>query len=149
MPVFHAELAHEASVRAPRDLVFERLSDHEGMRDWPGIADARLAREGTPTRNGLGAVRVIRASGLTLDEEVVRWDPPNGLDYRIVKGLPVDHLGTVALTERDGVTAIVWRIRIRSRVPFLAPLLILRLKMGLPKALAWLAEDIERAVADR
>ncbi len=144
MPIFHAELRYQRDVRAPLELVFERLSDHEAMGEWPGITSVRLAREGTP-RNGLGAVRVVKASGLTLDEEVVRWDPPNGFDYQIIKGLPVDHLGRVALTAGEGATEIEWHIRIASRVPFLAPLLIARLRSGLPAALAHFAKQTEAA----
>src|SRR5207244_3917205 len=81
-------------VRAPIELVFERITDHEDMRNWPGIAACELVEVGDP-RNGLGAVRKIRTSGITLYEKVVQWEPPNRYDYTITKGLPVDHRGTV------------------------------------------------------
>jgi len=58
---------------------------------------------GTP-RNGMGAVRQVKTHGLTLLEEVVHYEPPFRYDYRITKGLPVDHLGGVRLAPiEDGV----------------------------------------------
>jgi polyketide cyclase/dehydrase/lipid transport protein len=42
-------------VRAPIDRVFQLITDHESMAEWPGISGCRLIAEGTP-RNGLGAV---------------------------------------------------------------------------------------------
>src|SRR5262249_55346475 len=100
-------------IRAPIERVFERLTDHEDMRRWPGVSACRLITEGTP-RNGLGAVRRISVYGLTLDEAVVRFEPPHRYDYSIVRGLPVDHLGTVELSAQGATTEVRWRVRLSS-----------------------------------
>src|SRR5436190_740282 len=93
-------------IRAPLAVVFERLTDHESMRDWPGVSSCKVITDGAPTKNGLGAVRRITTLGLSLDEKIVRFDPPNGYDYTIVRGLPVKHLGTLRLAEANGATTV-------------------------------------------
>ena len=139
--MFRSELIHQDMIDAPIERVFERLSDHESMSDWPGIGTVELIREGTP-RNGLGAVRLVRLRGLALDEEVVRWDPPRGFDYKITKGLPVTHLGQVLLEDRGAQTAITWKVSMSSKVPFLAALVLSQLRRGLPGALAHVASGL-------
>lgn len=146
MPIFEADFVHRERVNAPIDLVFERLSDHEAMADWPGIGSVRLAKEGTP-RNGLGAVRRVKVRGLTLDEEVVHWDPPNAFHYRIIEGLPVDHLGRVELRADGDATVIEWKIRMKSRIPLLAPIVIGQLRSGMPAALEHFRRGAERLKA--
>ena len=131
-------------IRAPIARVFERLIDHEGMAKWPGICSCKLVKEGTP-RNGLGAVRRIRAGGLTLDEEVVPYEPPRAFDYAIIRGLPIDrHRGTIRLAEVEGGVEIDWRIRISSAWPFVAEIIAIALRRGLPKALRYLTKELER-----
>jgi len=132
------------TIRAPLQLVFDRISDHEDMRNWPGVSDCRLVAEGQP-RNGIGAVRAVKARGLTLHEKVVSFDPPDGFDYTIVKGLPVDHLGQVRLSEAGDQTRIDWTVEMSSRIPLLAQLVGMILKRGLPSALAHFKRETERA----
>src|SRR5512140_1679607 len=134
-----------STIRAPIGRVFERLSDHEGMAKWPGVGDSRLVKEGTP-KNGLGAVRRIKVGGLTLDEEVVLFEPPRAFDYAIIRGLPVNHhLGSVRLSEAEGATEVRWTIRLRSRWPLLAQITALALRRGLPKAFGYLKGELEGA----
>jgi uncharacterized protein YndB with AHSA1/START domain len=127
-----------AFVAAPIEHVFERITDHEGMREWPGVAYCQLVVEGEP-RNGMGAVRRIRAGGLTLEEQVVRFEPPRGYSYTIVKGLPVEHLGEVELTKAPGGVDVRWRVRMSSRVPLLAEAVGAALQVGLRRALGHFA----------
>lgn len=144
--MFRGDLELHATIRAPITAAFEALTDHEGMAAWPGVASALLVREGSP-RNGPGAVRRIRAGGLTIDEELVAWSPPHRFEYRIVKGLPVRHRGEVELNERteDGgpVTTVTWRIRMSSPIPFFAPIVGWRVKDGLREALASVTRRLE------
>jgi hypothetical protein len=135
-------------VAAPIDLVFQRLVDHEAMSEWPGIASCRLVREGVP-RNGLGAVREVKARGLTLLEEVVHYEPPLRYDYRITKGLPVDHLGTVRLSPMEGGVELSWEVRMASRWPLVCEVVGRLLKNGLDGALGWFKAETERAAAGR
>jgi uncharacterized protein YndB with AHSA1/START domain len=129
-------------VKAPIERVFERITDHEAMRDWPGIAACSLIAEGQP-RNGIGAVRRVKAFGVTLDEEVVVFDPPHRYDYTIIKGLPVKHRGIVALSRVEGGTEVDWRVTLSSRLPLMAAGVATGLRLGLPGALRYFAKQAE------
>ena len=138
------EIVMESQVRAPIEAVFEALTDHEGMSDWPGVSAATLITEGTP-RNGVGAVRALVARGLTLHEEIVHFDAPNRYDYTIVKGLPVKHLGSVRLRSEGELVHVEWKVVMSSRIPFLAQIVGKLLRQGLPKALEHVKREIESA----
>lgn len=145
-------LTLERTIRAPLQMVFDRITDHEAMSDWPGVSKCWLVAEGTP-RNGLGAVRAVKARGLTLHEKVVLFEPPNCFEYTIIKGLPVDHLGSVSLAvDNDGagdggsdVVRLRWHISISSRVPLLARIMTWQLRTGLPAAVDYFIAETERA----
>ena len=130
-------------IRAPIAAVFEALSDHEGMARWPGIGASSLLREGTP-RNGVGALRRITAGGLTLDEEVVAFEPPRRLEYTIRRGLPVTHLGIVTLVEDGDVVEVRWQVEMSSSWPLLCPAVAVGLRWGLRRALRHVRAELER-----
>ncbi len=141
-----AHISKKLHIEAPIELVFERISDHEAMSDWPGIASCQLVREGTP-RNGLGAVRQVKARGLTLLEEIVHYEPPLRYDYRITKGLPVDHLGSVRLSPTEGGVELSWEVRMTSRWPLVCEIVGHLLGNGIDAALAWFKAETERVAA--
>ncbi len=141
-----AHVSKKLHIEAPIELVFERISDHEAMSDWPGIASCRLVREGTP-RNGLGAVRQVKARGLTILEEIVHYEPPLRYDYRITKGLPVDHLGSVRLSPTEGGVELSWEVRMSSRWPLVCEVVGNLLGKGLDEALARFKAETERLAA--
>ena len=141
-----AQVSKKLHIQAPIELVFERLVDHEAMSDWPGIASCRLVREGAP-RNGLGAVRQVKARGLTLLEEIVHYEPPLRYDYRITKGLPVDHLGSVRLSPTEGGVELAWEVRMTSRWPLVCEIVGNLLAKGLDEALASFKAETERAAS--
>jgi uncharacterized protein YndB with AHSA1/START domain len=137
------EVDERVVVQAPIERVFERITDHESMRDWPGVGACRLVAEGQP-RNGVGAVRRVRAWGVELDEKVVRFEPPRRYDYTIIKGLPVEHLGVVQLAERgDGTVEVHWHVELASRIPLLAQVVGAALRRGLPRALRYFKSRVE------
>jgi hypothetical protein len=142
-----AHVSKKIHLQAPLELIFERLVDHDSMGDWPGVTSCRLVQEGTP-RNGLGAVRQVKTNGLTLLEEVVHYEPPLRYDYRITKGLPVDHLGSVRLSPTEGGVELSWEVRMTSRWPLVCELVGYRLSSGLDRALAWFKAEVEKAAAE-
>lgn len=95
----------------PPERVFGALTDHAAFGRLIG-ADIRVERAGTPAPNGLGAVRAVRAGGLTVREEVVRWEPPHAMDYRVVSGAPLQrHLGQIRILPEPGAARLEYRIR--------------------------------------
>lgn len=129
-------------IQAPIEVVFETLSDHESMDSWPGVSKAVLVTEGSP-RNGVGAVRAVSGNGLTLHEEVVLFESPNRYDYTIIKGLPVDHLGSVRFAQDGEFVDVAWEVNMSSKIPFFAQIVGKLLRKGLGKALQHVKSKIE------
>jgi len=128
---------------APPAQVWRVYTDHAGWSAWAGLGSSRLATEGHPDRNGVGAVRCFTTGPTSVYEEVLSFEPPKRMTYRVVRGgIPImtNHFGEV-LFEPDGAgTRLIWRCRFDSSVPGLgAPMrwLITRL---FTRALAGLAK---------
>lgn len=108
---------------APREEVFERYTDH--LSFWEFMGSVRLEKEGSPNKNGLGCIRVIGSPPMSAFEEVVAFDPPERMNYRVIKGgLGIkNHLGEVSFEETATGTRILWRCRFDAKIPGLGPLL--------------------------
>ena len=96
---------------ASPERVFAAITDHVGFGKCLHIA-MRVEREGVPAPNGLGAVRVVPSRGFSVREEVVRWEPPHAMDYRVVSGAPLqNHLGEIRVTPDGSGSRIDYQIR--------------------------------------
>jgi uncharacterized protein YndB with AHSA1/START domain len=139
------ELAQHVS--APPARVFALYTDHVGWEKWAGVKEVVLRQTGDPPPNGLGAIRVIRASGMAIEEEVTAFEPPTRMAYRLVAGAPVrDHEGVVRF-EPDGVgTRVTWTVRFRPVVPGTGWLLRRILERSLRDVLAKLATACAKPV---
>lgn len=128
---------------APVEAVWSRYTDHVSWTRWAGLGKVRLDREGVPPPNGVGCVRVISNGGFKVLEEVVEFEPPRRMTYRIVKGgLPLrDHLGEVVFEPHDGGTKVVWKCQFDSRVPGLGGLFRVFITRLFRNALAGLARE--------
>lgn len=106
-------------IEAPLQAVWDRYTDHVSWTDWAGMGKVRLDREGVPAPNGIGCVRVISNGGVKVFEEVVSFDPPERMTYRVVKGgIPIkDHLGEVVFEAHERGTLVSWRCRFNSKIP--------------------------------
>ena len=99
---------------APIDKVWQLLSTVGTWPAWSRHKLARLEREGSPTPDGVGAIRVL---GLNPDkphkvnrEEVVAFGAPTHFGYILLSGLPLDdYRSDVTLsTLANGDTRITW-----------------------------------------
>lgn len=116
----------ERLINKPIYDVFYAITDHANYKLFRGIDDSSLIKEGAEHKNGLGAVREIKAGGAVLHEEIVAYEPPFKMGYKIIhsKPLPYDHqLGEVTLIETDGKTLVTWRSEGHITVPILGTLL--------------------------
>lgn len=104
---------------APPQVVFDRYTDHVSWQRWAGLGSVTLAREGVPPPNGVGCVRVISTAGIGVHEEVLSFEPPARMTYRLIKGpVPLrDHLGEVLFEAEGGGTRVTWRCRFNSSIP--------------------------------
>jgi len=105
-------------IDASVDKVWHLLGDHRGMPGWFPVDNVALEHEGVPAPNGVGAERVMRGARLNLREQVIGWDEPRVLRYRLLDGAPiVCHQGRVELRPARGGTDVTWSIRYRPKIP--------------------------------
>lgn len=112
------------TIEAPPEKVFALLSDHERFLRGPEV-QCRLVTEGQRDRNGVGAVREVKAAGSTFTEEVVEFEPPRRYVYVVRKLLgpigrptPFTHeRGWIELTQEGGKTRVDWQSRFGMPIP--------------------------------
>jgi uncharacterized protein YndB with AHSA1/START domain len=137
-------------IAAPRERVFDVYSDFLGWPRWAGVKEVVLRQQGDPPPSGLGAIRVVRARGMAIEEEITAWERPARMSYRLIAGAPIrDHGGEVRFEPAAGGTRVVWTIRFRPLVPGTGWLLRSVLSREIRNALAGLARytDSSRAAA--
>jgi uncharacterized protein YndB with AHSA1/START domain len=125
---------------SPR-AVWDAYTDHVAWAEWGGVGRARLEREGVPAPNGVGCIRVFGPPGLAAREEILSFDAPKRMTYRVLGGgLPIRrHFGEVIFEPDGGGTRILWRCRFESKIPGLGPVFrafIARLFRGALEGLA-------------
>jgi hypothetical protein len=116
----------EELLRAPIEAVFDHLVDHENYASFEGVSSSTLTRVGERERNGVGAQRKVRLGAAVLWEDIVGFERPTLLEYRIVKLLPpiVRHvLGRVSLTPTSEGTRVIWTSVFEARIPLLGRVL--------------------------
>ena len=103
----------------PPERVFAVYSDHAGWTRWAGLGRARLAVAGEGDPNGTGAVRVVGPGPFAAREEILDFEPPRRMSYRLLNGglTMRDHLGEVLFEPDAGGTRVVWRCRFEAPVP--------------------------------
>ena len=102
----------ERTINKPIEEVFAILSDHANYAQFKAIEQSNLLIKGKHEINGQGAVREIISGGSNLHEEIVAYEPPYKLGYKVVKSkpLPYNHqLGEITLKDKDGKTHVTWR----------------------------------------
>jgi uncharacterized protein YndB with AHSA1/START domain len=111
----------KAYIQAPIERVWEAISDHEGYTRFKGIDLAKVVKEGVKERTGVGAVREVHGMGIKFVEDIVTYEPPRLLEYRVVRcNRPIDHeIGRVELISRGEGTEIHWVSRFRLKIPLI------------------------------
>ncbi|MGI9592022.1 MAG: SRPBCC family protein [Myxococcota bacterium] len=136
------EVQVEHRYAGPPQAVWDVYTDHANWKDWAGMPSSRVVKTGAPDPNGTGCVRALGAGARGVLEEVVDFEPPKRMTYRVVGGImPLrDHLGEV-LFEPDGDgTRIVWRCRFESTIPGLG----WALRLGIRAFFAAVLRGLER-----
>lgn len=102
---------------APIETVWALLAHADRWREWTAFSKSELEREGSPDRDGVGAIRRFGFPIYTSREEVVAFDPPTHLGYILHAGLPLTaYRSDVTLTPAGGGTEIEWRSSFDGRL---------------------------------
>lgn len=126
---------------ATPEQVWNVYTDHAGWKSWSGTKHSTLHVAGNPHGNGTGAVRCLGSYGFNAYEEILDFDPPKRMTYRVVKGVlgMKNHLGEVLFEPSGKGTKIIWRCRFDSTVPGFGPLIRLYITRFFRNALDGLA----------
>lgn len=107
---------------APVEGVFDAMADHARYDRFRPIRESELIRDGDQDRNGVGAVRRLKASFLRFDEEITAYERPSRFDYLIIDvNVPLHHDGGSIRFEPtpSSGTRVVWTSDFRVTVPLL------------------------------
>ncbi|MYL28097.1 MULTISPECIES: SRPBCC family protein [Halomonadaceae] len=139
----------ERTINAPIEQVFDLLSDHANYKQFDGIRDSWLVKEGPGERNGNGAVRRIDLGAVWFEEEISNFHRPTSMDYRILRSRPpIEHeSGEIRLEETEQGTRVTWTSVFRIRIPVVGRVLSpLAAKAG-TKAFGSMLKAIDRRLA--
>lgn len=143
-----ASFTFTREVAAPPETVFEVLTDHRRYKELTPLRKSVLEREGTPTADGVGAIRKLSAVGPPLREEVIAYEPSSRFSYTLLSGLPVrDHVGTVELTPNGGGTKMVYAVRTQPTVPVVGAVVVAAVKQGVKQLVEGIVKESERRAA--
>ena len=137
-----------ASIQAPIETVFDRLSDHNRMGEWLD-ADIRRTRDSTAAGegvNGTGSVRTLRILGLLdFDETVVKCEKPRAIEYEITRGSPLkNHHGSITLKQNGSATQIDWDIKFDMAIPLAGHIVAMLLNLAVGQGLNKLKGQLEQ-----
>ena len=133
------------AIVAPQEVAWEVMTDHELYARWVPRSQVYLETEGSPERNGVGAVRVFRIGPVGTYEEITAFEPPNRMTYRVLKvPLPVRNLRSelVLVGGEDGATCdLHWDSWFEPIIPFTGGVLRQVLGSTVAKMAAGIAEE--------
>lgn len=133
------------------EVLWQVVSDHEGMSAWAGVEVRVIAGPGD---GGEGTLRRVRVLGLTIDEEIVWVTPPTDetktgrYAYRIVRGAPLSYHRAEVTVRPWGETGseLWWEVTLDSRLPGVAAALANALRSGLNRAMESLRVQLQPSV---
>jgi uncharacterized protein YndB with AHSA1/START domain len=135
-------------VDAPPEVVFDVLTDHRRYAEITPLRKSELEREGEAEPDGVGAIRVLKAVGPAIREEVVAYERPSRFSYTVLSGMPVrDHLGTVSLEASAGGTRVTYALKAIPTVPLAGGLVMLVVKQAVTQLLNGVVSEAESRAA--
>jgi uncharacterized protein YndB with AHSA1/START domain len=101
----------ERTIQAPIDDVFEWLTDATNFQRAPLIIRrVTLVRPGNIAEHGVGAVRLLVTPLLRITEEIVEYEPPYRMRYRVLHSVPPlrYQAGCMTFEATDSGTHVRW-----------------------------------------
>ena len=141
-----SEVRLEMELEAPLEGVFDAMADHGRYYRFRPISQSELTREGDADKNGVGAVRRLRAGLLRFDEEITAYERPNRLDYLIIDvNVPLDHDGgSIRFEPTKSGTKVLWTSSFRITTPVVGGPLGAAFGLGLRRSFTRMLEDAAR-----
>ena len=77
-------ISSSTPIAAPQEVAWGVMTDHELYARWVPRSRVDLEVEGSPDRNGVGAIRVFHIGPMRTREEITTFDPPHRMAYRVL-----------------------------------------------------------------
>jgi uncharacterized protein YndB with AHSA1/START domain len=131
-------------IHAPQAVVWDVMTDHVLYERWTSAKAVAMERHGSPHRNGVGAIRVFDSGPLKVREEVLEFDPPRRMVYRLASGLPVRDYRSEMQLEADGeVTVMTWSSSFEPRIPLTGRHFVRLMRSAVDRFAAGIKEEAE------
>ncbi|RDI66564.1 SRPBCC family protein [Nocardia pseudobrasiliensis] len=140
----------ERTIQAPITDVFDWLTDATNYQRTPLIRRVTLVRPGDVSEHGTGAVRLLVTPLMRLTEEIVEYDPPRLMRYKILRSVPPlrSQDGFLAFATEGGATRVHWHTQFEVAAPLLSPMWTLVLmpwvSVGIRSVLARADHELRR-----
>ena len=125
-------------INAPKERVFEIMTDHRRYVNWTRAKSVYLQKEGSPNPNGLGAIRVFVMGLVKTREEVIGWKENESMTYRMLNQWPLkNYTSKMSVSEasdtdpKNPKTELLWESSWTNRL-----------------GLAWSFKIIQKALQD-
>ena len=125
-------------INAPKERVFEIMTDHRRYVNWTRAKSVYLQKEGNPNPNGLGAIRVFVMGLVKTREEVIGWKENESMTYRMLNQWPLkNYTSKMSVSEasdtdpKNPKTELLWESSWTNRL-----------------GLAWSFKIIQKALQD-
>ena len=143
------ENSFTTDIYAPIKNIWEVMVDHQRYSKWSPAKRVTLEKE----TNGKGTIRVFRIGTkngiIKVREEVIEWDPPNSMTYRLLSNWPVKNYEAcmrliVNKEQTKEVTQLIWESKWDNCLPsFLAAIPLKIMKASLIKFAKGIKFDAE------
>ncbi|WP_067673462.1 SRPBCC family protein [Nocardia miyunensis] len=114
----------ERTIRAPLADVFEWLTDATNFQRVPIIRRVTLVRPGNVVEHGVGAVRLLVTPLVRVTEEIVEYEPPRLIRYKLLGSYPPMRAqdGCLEFKETEDGAWIRWTAHFEVGAPLFADL---------------------------
>jgi hypothetical protein len=145
---------HQVHVTAhfdqPLEAVFAHISDHRKFLTGGGLT-CRMMKAGNPDKNGLGAVRMVRAPKITFIEEINGFELNKSYDYQITETRPkmplIHHNGWLEFTEVGDQVKVDWHSHFTITTPIIGHLMGWWFKRRLEKVFKKRLEHVDQVLS--
>lgn len=118
------------------ETIFKLISDHSQFLSGGGLK-CSLLKEGSPDRNGNGAIREVVSSKLTFEENIFDFQDNKHFAYIITRMTPnkpfKHHRGWLDFTQENGKTRVEWHSHFDITIPIFGGIIGWFIKRGMSK----------------
>lgn len=144
-----SELTIRRRIDAPREAVFDTLTDARRYPDYTSIRRVEIERAGEGDANGRGAIRALHVVGPPVRERVIAYERARLFSFEVLSGAPMRaYLGTQTFESDGRGTLVSYRIEASPIVPGTGLALVAGLRCAVELLFRLAAREAPRRAAE-